>query len=121
MIVQSNESSWNFLVRLGREIGYVVFIAVNGESGVPALTFGPAIPAETAPPPDGLEMSALSFGIGDERVLSVQASVSGSGLTPTASARGWDQTLGTPSAGESPTETDGSLNTLAPDALIARP
>jgi hypothetical protein len=119
MIVQSNESSWNFLVRLGREIGYVVFIAVNGESGVPALTFGPTIPAETAPPPDGLEMSALSFGIGDERVLSVQASVSGSGLTPTASARGWDQTLGTPSAGESPTETDGSLNQLAPDALIA--
>ena len=39
MIVQSNESSWNFLVRLGREIGYVLFIAVNGGKRGSSLDF----------------------------------------------------------------------------------
>ena len=116
MIVQSNENAWDFLVRLGREIGYVVLIEIE-PPGVPSLFFGPATPAETAPPPDGIELSPLSFGIGDERVLSVRASVSGSGLTSSVSARGWDQTLGVPSSGESPTATDGSLNEIVPEEL----
>jgi phage baseplate assembly protein gpV len=117
MIVQSNETAWDFLVRLGREIGYVVFVEVDPVLGNSTLIFGPAMPAESAPPPTGIEVSPLSFGIGDERVISVQAFVSGSGITSTASARGWDQTLGMPSVGESPTASETTLNSILPEEL----
>lgn len=117
MVVQSNETSWDFLVRLAREIGYVVNVAIDPVAGNPTLTFGPQRPAETAPPPTGVDISPLSFSIGDERIISLEASVSGSGITPMSSARGWDGSLATPSLGEAPTISDSSANAVLPEEL----
>ena len=120
MTVQSNESDWDFLVRLAREIGYVVNIMIDPVAGIPTLVFGPQTPAETAPPPiPGVEISPLSFDVGDERILNLRASVSGSGITAVSSARGWDQTLGMPGMGEGPTIGDSSLNLVLPEMLGA--
>ena len=120
MTVQSNESDWDFLVRLAREIGYVVTVMIDPVAGIPTLYFGPQTAAETAPPPiPGVEISPLSFDVGDERILNLRASVSGSGITAVSSARGWDQTLGAPGMGEGPTLGDSSLNLVLPEMLGA--
>ena len=119
MVVQANESYWDFLVRLAKEIGYVVNVAINPLTGTPTLHFGPTMPAETAPPPIGIDPSPLSFSIGDDRIINLEASVSGSGITAASSARGWDQSLGLPSLGEAPTMSDTSLNTVLPEELGA--
>lgn len=120
MTVQSNESDWDFLVRLAREIGYVVYVAIDPIAGIPTLMFAPQTPAETAPPPvPGVELSPLSFDVGDERILNLKASVSGAGITAVSSARGWDQTLGMPGMGEGPTIGDSSLNLVLPEVLGA--
>ncbi|MDP4805354.1 MAG: VgrG-related protein [Candidatus Nanopelagicales bacterium] len=120
MTVQSNESDWDFLVRLAREIGYVVNVQIDPVTGLPVLMFGPQTPAETAPPPlPGVEVSPLSFNVGDERIINLKASVSGSGITAVSSARGWDQTLGVPGIGERPTIGDSSLNLVPPELLGA--
>ena len=47
MVVQANETYWDFLVRLAKEIGYVVNVAINPLTGTPTLHFGPTMPAET--------------------------------------------------------------------------
>lgn len=120
MTVQSNESDWDFLVRLAREIGYVVCVMIDPVAGLPTLVFGPQVPAETAPPPiPGVELSPLSFEVGDDRILNLRASVSGAGITAVSSARGWDQTLGVPGLGEGPTLGDSSLNLVLPEELGA--
>jgi len=118
MTVQSNESDWDFLVRIAREIGYVVNVLIDPVTGIPTLMFGPQTPAETAPPPlPGVEVSPLSFDVGDERIINLKASVSGAGITAVSSARGWDQTLGMPGIGEGPTLGDSSLNLILPEEL----
>lgn len=120
MTVQSNETDWDFLVRLAREIGYVVNVAIDPIAGIPTLMFGPQTPAETAPPPlPGVEVSPLSFDVGDERIINLKASVSGAGITAVSSARGWDQALGLPGVGEGPTIGDSSLNLVLPEELGA--
>ena len=119
MVVQANETYWDFLVRLAKEIGYVVNVAINPLTGTPTLHFGPTMPAETAPPSIGIDPSPLSFSIGDDRIINLEASVSGSGITAASSARGWDQSLGLPSLGEAPTMSDTSLNTVLPEELGA--
>ncbi|MDA2988218.1 MAG: VgrG-related protein [Actinomycetota bacterium] len=119
MVVQANETYWDFLVRLAKEIGYVVNIAVNPLTGTPTLHFGPTTPAETAPPPVGIDPLPLSFSIGDERIINLEASVSGSGITAASSARGWNQSLGLPSLGEAPTVSDTSVNAVMPEELGA--
>jgi len=78
------------------------------------LTFGPIIAAETAPPPTGAEISPRAIVVGDDGLISLKATVTGSGLTASASTRGWDQSLATPSLGEGVTEDDSSLNILTP-------
>ena len=114
MVVQSNESSWDFICRLAREIGYVAQIYVDPIVGVPTLTFGPIVAAESAPPPIGVETSPRAIVVGDDGLISLKATVTGSGLTAAASTRGWDQSLAMPSLGEGVTEDDSSLNILAP-------
>ena len=79
--MQANETYWDFLVRLAKEIGYVVNVAINPLTGTPTLHFGPTMPAETAPPSIGIDPSPLSFSIGDDRIINLEASVSGSGIT----------------------------------------
>ncbi len=117
MVVQSNESNWEFICRLGREIGYVTQIYVDPVVGVPTLTFGPIVPAETAPPPVGAEVSPRAIVVGDDGLISLKATATASGLTAVASTRGWDQALAAPAMGEGPTEDDSSLNILVPAEL----
>jgi len=112
MVVQSNESNWDFICRLGREIGYVTQIYVDPVVGVPTLTFGPIVPAETAPPPIGVETSPLAIVIGDDGLISLKATATASGLTTVASTRGWDQSLAMPGMGEGPTMDDSSINLM---------
>ena len=74
-------------------------------------------PAETAPPPIGVEMSPRAIVIGDDGLISLRATVSGSGLTASASTRGWDQSLAIPAIGEGPAISDASANVLLPVEL----
>lgn len=117
LVVQANETDWDFLVRLGREIGYVVQVMLDPVAGVETLVFGPPTPAESAPPPVGVEVSPLTFKHGDERILSLRASVTGSGLASIGAARGWDPLLGGPAVGESPVVDDTSANLVVPELL----
>ena len=117
MVVQSNESDWDFIVRLAREVGYVTFISIDPAVGLPSLYWGLMSPAETAPPPVGVEMSPRAIVIGDDGLISLRATVSGSGLTASASTRGWDQSLAIPAIGEGPTIGDASANVMLPVEL----
>jgi uncharacterized protein involved in type VI secretion and phage assembly len=117
MVVQSNESDWDFIVRLAREVGYVTYISIDPAVGLPSLYWGLMAPAETAPPPVGVELSPRAIVIGDDGLISLRATVSGSGLTATASTRGWDQSLAIPAIGEGPTISDASANVMLPVEL----
>jgi len=116
-VVQSNETDWDFIVRLAREVGYVLFIGINPELGVPTLYFQPPTPAEDAPPPAGEASLPLAFFIGDERILSLTATVSGTGLSNVGSARGWNQMEAAPSVGEGPVEGDTAAILTQPEEL----
>ena len=117
MVVQSNESDWDFIVRLAREVGYVTYISIDPAAGLPTLYWGLMAPAETAPPPLGVEMSPRAIVIGDDGLISLRATVSGSGLTASASTRGWDQSLAIPAIGEGPAISDAAANVLLPVEL----
>lgn len=114
MVVQANETDWDFLVRLATEIGYVLTVQLDPLVGLPTLRFGPPTPAEEAPPPIGIELSPRALEAGDERILSLRASVTASGLATLASTRGWDARLGLPAVGEGVPEDLTSLNELPP-------
>lgn len=117
MVVQSNETNWDFLVRLATEVGFVVAVTFAPELGTPLLTFGPPRAAETAPPPLGIDYAPLAFVVGDGRIISMRATASAAGLAPVASTRGWDQTLAMPSMGEGPTIGETAVNMLLPEEL----
>ena len=117
MVVQSNESDWDFIVRLAREVGYVTYISIDPAAGLPTLYWGLMAPAETAPPPLGVEMSPRAIVIGDDGLISLRATVSGSGLTASASTRWWDQSLAIPAIGEGPAISDAAANVLLPVEL----
>ncbi len=119
MVVQSNESDWDFIVRLAREVGYVTYISLDPVVGLPTLFWGLMTPAETAPPPVGVELTPRAIVIGDDGLISLRATVSGSGITATASTRGWDQSLAIPAIGEGPTLSDAALNVMLPVELAA--
>ena len=118
-VVQSNETDWDFLVRLAREVGYVMYIGINEEIGLPTLYFSPATPAEEAPPAFGEAALPLAFEIGDERILSLTAMVSGTGLSTLGSAVGWDQMLADPAIGEGIVEDDTTAVLLQPELFSA--
>ena len=107
-VVQSNESAWDFLVRLAREIGYVVHVQVQALTGLSELYFGP-------PTPDG----GVETELGDEDIGYLSATVTGSGLASTASTRGWDQTLAAPAMGVAPPITVTAVNPLLPIEFAA--
>lgn len=117
MVVQANETDWDFVVRLGQEIGYIVAVEVDAMLGIPKLYFGPPVASETAPPPVGIELSPLAFAVGDERILSLRASMTGSGLAGMGSAGGWDPKLGAPAIGEAPTEDQTIAAEIIPEEL----
>lgn len=118
-VVQANETDWDFLVRLAREIGHVMYIGINEELGVPTLYFTPATPALEAPPALGEAALPLAFKIGDDRILSLSATVSGTGLSTAGSAVGWNQSLGDPALGFGVVEDDTTEVLLQPEMFSA--
>lgn len=85
-VVQSNESDWDFLVRLAREQGWVTFVRVYTQLtiGKTQLFFGPPKKAT------GSVSSDTKFTLGDRRVRSVRASVTSMGIPKEVAVPGWD-------------------------------
>lgn len=85
-VVQSNETDWDFLVRLAREQGWVTFVRVYTQLtvGKTQLFFGPPKKAT------GSVSSDTRFKLGDRRVRSVRASVTSAGIPKAVSVPGWD-------------------------------
>lgn len=90
-IVQVNETDWDFICRLAREMGWVAFImpylSVVTRMSAAELYFGEAGKAKSAP---GSPTSRRGFEVGDGRVISLKATVTGAGLVPSAGSAGWD-------------------------------
>ena len=105
-VVQANETSWDFLVRLGREIGYVAIVTIDSITGLTYLYFGP-------PTPNGV----VEVELGDEAIGHLSASTSASGLAATASTRGWDQSLAIPAIGEAPPVGVTAITPVLPEEL----
>ena len=88
-IVQLNESDWDFICRLAREIGFVCFVEVYTEftisktrlvwAKVPKASTG----SSSATRPKGFE-------VGDGRMLSLRAMVTGLGIVSSGVVPGWD-------------------------------
>lgn len=85
-VVQSNETDWDFLVRLAREQGWVTFVRVYTQLtvGKTQLFFGPPKKAT------GSVGSDTRFKLGDRRVRSVRASVTSAGIPKSVAVPGWD-------------------------------
>jgi phage protein D len=85
-VVQSNETDWDFLVRLAREQGWVTFVRVFTQLtiGKTQLFFGPPKKAT------GTVSSDTKFKLGDRRVRSVRASVTSAGIPKGVAVPGWD-------------------------------
>ena len=85
-VVQSNETDWDFLVRLAREQGWVTFVRVYTQLtiGKTQLFFGPPKKAT------GTVSSDTKFKLGDRRVRSVRASVTSAGIPKGVAVPGWD-------------------------------
>jgi uncharacterized protein involved in type VI secretion and phage assembly len=88
-IVQLNESDWDFVCRLARELGYVAFVHPFTEltRSKARLSWGPPPNASSGP---GSSSSKKGFELGDGRILSLRAMVSGMGLPSSALVAGWD-------------------------------
>ncbi|MGI9136265.1 MAG: phage late control D family protein, partial [Candidatus Nanopelagicales bacterium] len=89
-IVQMNESDWDFICRLAREVGYIAYVRVFTQLTVSQtkLYFGPATKASKAP----LTASrARGFKIGDGRIISLRAMVTGAGAPKEAVIPGWNE------------------------------
>jgi len=88
-IVQLNETDWDFLCRLARELGYVTFVHPFTEltRSKARLSWGPPPKAKSGP---STGSSKKGFELGGGRILSLRAMVSGMGLPSNAQVAGWD-------------------------------
>lgn len=89
-VVQSNESDWDFLARLAREQGWVMFVRVYTQLtvGKTQLFFGPTKMAA------GSVSSDTKFKAGDRRLRSIRGSVISIGEPKSVAIPGWDQRKG---------------------------
>jgi hypothetical protein len=89
-VVQSNESDWDFLTRLAREQGWVMFVRVYTQLtiGKTQLFFGPPKKATRPVPSD------TKFKAGDRRLRSIRGSVISVGIPKSVAIPGWDQRKG---------------------------
>lgn len=108
-IVQLNETDWDFICRLAREIGYVAYVQAFSELSMARarLFWGPPAKASSGP---GSPTRPKGFQVGDGRVFSLRAMVSGVGLASSAQNAGWDHqqeraALGRSSLSGAPSET----------------
>ncbi len=88
-IVQLNETDWDFICRLARELGYICFVQVYTEFTISKvrLFWGPAPKAKSGP---GTATRPKGFSVGDGRILSLRAMMSGIGYASTAKVAAWD-------------------------------
>ena len=95
-VVQSNETDWDFLVRMAREQGWVCFVRVFTQLtiGKTQLFFGP--PKKAA----GTVDKEAVFKIGDRRIKSMRASVTSVGVPKTVVVPGWDDSKGQAATGD---------------------
>lgn len=94
-VVQSNETDWDFLVRLAREQGWVCFVRVFTQLtiGKTQLFYGP--PKKAA----GSVDSTTVFKLGDRRIKSIRASVTSVGVPKSVIIPGWDDAKGQAASG----------------------
>ena len=94
-VVQSNESDWDFLARLAREQGWVMFVRVYTQLtvGKTQLFFGPPKKASGSVPSD------TKFKAGDRRLRSIRGSVISVGIPKSVAIPGWDLRKGEPARG----------------------
>ena len=95
-VVQSNETDWDFLVRMAREQGWVCFVRVFTQMtvGNTQLFFGPPKKAAGSVDKDAV------FKIGDRRIKSVRASVTSVGVPRSVAIPGWDDMKGQSASGD---------------------
>lgn len=95
-VVQANESDWDFLVRLAREQGWVVFVRcfTRLTVGDASLYFGPPMPAK------GSVSKDVTFQPGDLRIRSMRASVTNAGVPSKVAVPGWDDLKGRAAVGD---------------------
>jgi len=88
--VQSNESDWDFLARLAREQGWVMFVRVYTQLtiGKTQMFFGP--PKKST----GSVTSDTRFKAGDRRLRSIRGSVISVGIPKNVAVPGWDDAKG---------------------------
>ena len=97
MIIQANETDWEFIRRLARESGLVTYMRLYTLLGKPLtdLYFGVPTMAKRSSVPSGLK-----FELGDLRVLSMRGFVSAVGRPSSVAAIGWDGLKGQPASGQ---------------------
>lgn len=97
MIVQANETDWEFIDRLARESGLVAYMRLYSLLGRPMtdLYFGVPTMAKRSSTPSGLK-----FELGDLRVLSMRGFVSAVGRPNSVAAVGWDGIKGQAASGQ---------------------
>jgi uncharacterized protein involved in type VI secretion and phage assembly len=95
-VVQSNETDWDFLVRLAREQGWVCFVRVFTQLtiGKTQMFFGPPKKAS------GSVGKETVFKLGDRRIKSIRASVTSVGVPKTVIVPGWDDAKGQSASGD---------------------
>ena len=89
LVVQANETDWDFICRLARSVGYVAYVRPYEllKQSKTKLYFGPPLAASKGRSNSTAERG---FKVGDGRLIGVRAMVSGGGLPSTAQAAGWD-------------------------------
>lgn len=89
-VVQENETDWDFICRLARSVGYIAYVRPYEllKQSKTKLYFGPNAPARTGP---GSETRPKAFAVGDGRLITLRAMVTGGGLPRNAASAGWDR------------------------------
>lgn len=89
-IVQMNETDWDFVCRLAREMGWVLYAEHYIDllrKAKTRLSFGPPGPAKKA---SSTSTGRKGFEVGDGRVISLKSTITGAGLPTSVEVPGWD-------------------------------
>lgn len=118
-IVQMNETDWDFVCRLAREMGWVAYVDhyVN-LARMPQVRLCFAKPGDLRKASSGGGSSRKAFKVGDGRVISISATLSGAGLPNSVQVPGWDGLKEAPALGKS---SLGSKNFVVAKEDASRP
>ncbi len=103
-IVQVNETDWDFICRLARELGYIAFVHPYTELKRPKakLSWGP----QARPSASGGWTGAKTFEVGDGRVIALRGMSTGLGYASKARVAGWDHKQNQAALGSESTSSD---------------